>query len=99
MNVEGESILLHLDEEGICASTGSACTSGSLEPSYVILATGLPYEMAHGSIRFSLGKKTTKKEIDFVMTVFPEIIKSLRKISSINLTLRDVLVGGKNDWC
>ena len=91
LNVEGEAILLHLDKEGICASTGSACTSGSLEPSHVILATGLPYELAHGSIRFSLGKKTTKKEIDSVMNVLPEIINSLRQISPVHLTMKEVL--------
>ena len=65
--VEGESILLRLNEEGIRASTGSACSSQSLEPSHVLLATGLTHELAHGSIRFTLGKNTTKKEIDYTI--------------------------------
>ncbi|VVB99938.1 Cysteine desulfurase IscS 2 [uncultured archaeon] len=85
LDVEGESILLCLDKEGIYASTGSACSSQSLEPSHVILATGLPYEAAHGSIRFSLGKSTTKKEIDFVLWKLPPIIRKLRIMSPVKL--------------
>ncbi|MDD5163895.1 MAG: cysteine desulfurase NifS [Candidatus ainarchaeum sp.] len=90
LDVEGEAILLYLDREGICASTGSACTSSSLEPSHVILATGMPYEIAHGNIRFSLGKKTTKKEIDFVIKKLPKIIEKLRKLSPVELSKKEV---------
>ncbi len=79
--VEGESILLNLDMEGIAASSGSACTSGSLEPSYVLLAIGLPHEIAHGSLRLSLGKENTEDEVDYVLEVLPQIIKKLRELS------------------
>jgi cysteine desulfurase len=79
--VEGESILLMLNEHGICASSGSACTSGSLEPSHVLRAMGVPYTAAHGSIRFSLSGYTTEKEIDFVLEKVPPIIDRLRKMS------------------
>lgn len=85
LDVEGESILLHLSEKGICASAGSACTSSSLEPSHVLIAIGRKKEIAHGSIRFSLGRFTTKKDIDYVMKVLPGIIKRLRVISSVNI--------------
>jgi cysteine desulfurase len=81
--VEGESILMALDQEGICVSTGSACTSGSLDPSHVLMAVGLSHQKAHGSIRFSLGKMTTEKEIDYVLKVLPNIIKRLRAISPL----------------
>ena len=79
---EGESILLYLDLEGIAVSTGSACASGSLEPSHVLLATGLPMECAHGSIRFSLGRENTADEIDFVLDTLPAIIGRIRKMST-----------------
>ncbi|MFC1952902.1 cysteine desulfurase NifS [Chloroflexota bacterium] len=79
--VEGESVLLNLDLEGICASTGSACTSGSLEPSHVCLAMGLPPEQAHGSLRLSLGRWTTSEEIDRVLDVLPGVITKLRAMS------------------
>ncbi len=79
--VEGESLLLNLDFEGICVSSGSACTSSSLEPSHVLLACGYPHALAHGSIRFSLGKWTTKEEISRVVAVFPGIVEKLRAIS------------------
>jgi len=79
--VEGESILLQLDFEGIEVSSGSACTSGSLEPSHVLLAMGLPHEIAHGSIRFSLGKGNTEKDIDRVLDVMPPIVEKLRAMS------------------
>ncbi len=79
--VEGESILLLLDEHGICASSGSACTSGSLEPSHVLRAMGVPYTAAHGSVRFSLSRYTTDEEIDKVLEVMPGIIRRLREIS------------------
>lgn len=80
--IEGESILLHLNEAGIRASTGSACSSQNLEPSHVLIATGVGHELAHGSIRFTLGKYTTKKEIDYTIKQLEKIIPFLRKLSS-----------------
>lgn len=79
--VEGEAILLMMNELGICASSGSACTSGSLEPSHVLRAMGVPYTAAHGSIRFSLGKYNTDQEIDFIIENIPPIIEKLRQMS------------------
>lgn len=79
--IEGEAILLSLDRFGICASSGSACTSGSLEPSHVLRAMGLPYTLLHGSIRFSLSRYTTSAEIDRVLEVMPPIVERLRRIS------------------
>jgi len=79
--IEGEAILLNLDIAGIAASSGSACTSGSLEPSHVLLSIGLKHEDAHGSVRFTLGEKTTKEEIDFTIKKLVEIVKRLRKMS------------------
>jgi cysteine desulfurase len=79
--VEGESILLLLDEHGICASSGSACTSGSLEPSHVLRAMGVPFTAAHGSIRFSLSTYTTESEIDTIVDKLPPIIQRLRQMS------------------
>ncbi|MCL4456899.1 MAG: cysteine desulfurase NifS [Nitrospirae bacterium] len=79
--VEGEAILLRLDEYNICASSGSACTSGSLEPSHVLRAMGIPYTAIHGSIRFSLSRYNTEAEADKVIEVMPEIIKELRTLS------------------
>ncbi|MDD5557022.1 MAG: cysteine desulfurase NifS [bacterium] len=79
--VEGEAILLRLNELGICASSGSACTSGSLEPSHVLRAMGVPYTAAHGSVRFSLSRYTTDEEIDFAIERVPPIIRELRAIS------------------
>lgn len=79
--IEGEAILLSLDRFGICASSGSACTSGSLEPSHVLRAMGLPYTLLHGSIRFSLSRYTTSAEIDRVLEVMPAIVERLRMIS------------------
>ena len=81
--VEGESMLLNLDLEGICASTGSACSSSSLEPSHVLLAMGLSHEQAHGSLRFTLGKWTTEEEIEQVLDVLPRIVAKLRAISPL----------------
>jgi cysteine desulfurase len=81
MNAEGESILLNLDMEGIAASTGSACTSGALEPSHVLLSLGLKPEQCHGSIRFTLGRETTEVEIDQVLRTLPQIVDKLRKMS------------------
>jgi cysteine desulfurase len=79
--VEGESMLINLDREGICASSGSACTSGSLEPSHVLLAMGVPPEIAHGSLRFSLGKFNKEEDVERVSEVLPSIVEELRKIS------------------
>jgi len=79
--VEGESMLLHLDSVGIAASSGSACTSGLLEPSHVLTAMGIPARQAHGSLRFSLGKDTREEEIDYVIKVFPGIVEKLRKMA------------------
>jgi cysteine desulfurase len=80
-SVEGEAILLLMDEFGICASSGSACTSGSLQPSHVLRAMGVPFTMAHGSIRFSLSIYNTEKEVDFVIEKVPPIIQRLRDLS------------------
>ena len=79
--VEGEAILLHLDAYGICASSGSACTSGSLEPSHVMRAMGVPFTAAHGSIRLSLSVYNTEEDVDFVLEKLPPIIAQLRKMS------------------
>jgi cysteine desulfurase len=79
--VEGEAILLLMDEWSIAASSGSACTSGSLQPSHVLRAMGVPFTMAHGSIRFSLSIYNTEEEIDFVAEKVPEIIQRLRNLS------------------
>ncbi|MCD6292667.1 MAG: aminotransferase class V-fold PLP-dependent enzyme, partial [Deltaproteobacteria bacterium] len=80
-NIEGESILLMLNEFGICASSGSACTSGSLEPSHVMRAMGVPFTMAHGSIRFSLSVYNTKEDIDEIIKRLPPIVERLRVLS------------------
>ncbi|MBC8178834.1 MAG: cysteine desulfurase NifS [Deltaproteobacteria bacterium] len=80
-SIEGESILLLMDEFGICASSGSACTSGSLQPSHVLRAMGVPFTMAHGSVRFSLSVYNTEEEVDFVIDKIPPIIEKLRKLS------------------
>lgn len=79
--VEGEAILMHLNEYGICASSGSACTSGSLEPSHVLRAMGVDFKFAHGSVRFSLSDQNTQEDVDKVLEVMPGIIENLRKIS------------------
>ena len=81
--VEGESILLLLDSKGICASSGSACTSGSLDPSHVLLAIGLPHEKAHGSLRLSLGMFNTEEEVDYILKELPPIIERLRAMSPL----------------
>ena len=83
LDIEGESLVLYLDNAGICVSSGSACTSKSLEPSHVILALGEPHEVAHSSLRFSLGHYTTKEDIDYVMEVLPGIVRKLRSISPL----------------
>jgi cysteine desulfurase len=79
--IEGEAILLLMDEFGICASSGSACTSGSLQPSHVLRAMGVPFTMAHGSVRFSLSVYNTEEEVDFVLDKIPPIIEKLRSLS------------------
>jgi cysteine desulfurase len=80
-NIEGESILLLLDKFGICASSGSACTSGSLEPSHVLRAMGVPFTAAHGSIRFSLSRYNTEEEVDYTIEKMPQIVNQLRELS------------------
>ena len=87
LDAEGESIVLYLDEAGVACSTGSACTSENLEPSHVIMALGKPHAYAHGAMRFSLGRSTTKKDVDFVMKVLPDIIKKLRMFSPVNIKI------------
>ena len=81
--VEGESMLLYLDMQGVCASSGSACTSGSLDPSHVLLAIGLPHEVAHGSLRLSLCEYNTEEEVDFIAEALPTIIERLRSMSPL----------------
>ncbi|MBI5701186.1 cysteine desulfurase NifS [Candidatus Saganbacteria bacterium] len=81
--IEGESMLLNLDMEGIAAGTGSACSSGSLDPSHVLMAIGLKHELAHGSLRFSLGRLTTKKDIEYVLEKLPQIVNKLRAMSPL----------------
>ena len=81
--IEGESLLLMLDDQGICASSGSACTSGSLDPSHVLLSIGLPHEVAHGSLRLSIGEYNNMEEIDHIIKVVPEVVAYLRSISPV----------------
>ncbi|MCR4430536.1 MAG: cysteine desulfurase NifS [Tepidanaerobacteraceae bacterium] len=81
--IEGESLLLNLDMKDICASSGSACTSGSLEPSHVLLAIGLPHEIAHGSLRLTLGMDNTEEDVDFVLEILPGIVNKLREMSPL----------------
>lgn len=88
LDIEGEAAILYLDAEGIMASTGSACASTSLDPSHVILATGLSYEAAHGSIRFTLGRSTTEADVERVIEVMPGIVERLRRISPVDLDMK-----------
>ncbi|MDP3104864.1 MAG: aminotransferase class V-fold PLP-dependent enzyme, partial [Candidatus Methanoperedens sp.] len=81
--IEGESMILNLDMKGVAASTGSACSSRSLEPSHILLATGLKHEEAHGSLRFTLGRGNTQEDVDYVVSVLPEIVNKLRMISPL----------------
>ena len=81
--MEGESSLLLLQKYGICASTGSACTSSSLEPSHVLLAIGLPHEIAHGSLRLTISELNTQSDIDKVKEILPKIVKKLRELSPL----------------
>lgn len=85
LDVEGEALLLYLDAAGIEASTGSACASASLDPSHVILALGLPYEAAHGSLRFTLGRDTTQEDVDYVVATLPPLVEKLRSISPVRV--------------
>jgi cysteine desulfurase len=88
MDIEGEAAVLYLDALGIYVSTGSACASASLDPSHVILATGLSYEAAHGSLRFTLGKETSKSDVDYVLKVMPGVVEKLRHMSPVNLDMK-----------
>ena len=81
--IEGESLLIMLDMDGICGSSGSACTSGSLDPSHVLLAIGLPHEIAHGSLRLTLSDETTKEELDYVVESVKRIVERLRSMSPL----------------
>jgi len=87
--LEGEALILSLDLKGIAASTGSACSSGSLEPSHVLKAMGIPIEIAHGSARFTLGRSNTREEIDYVLEVLPDIVERLRTMSPVRLSKSD----------
>lgn len=81
--IEGEALLLRLDAKGVAASSGSACTSGSLDPSHVLLALGLPHEIAHGSLRLSIGEQNTEEDIDYVLEILPDIVQILRMMSPL----------------
>ena len=81
--IEGEGLLLLLDAKGICASSGSACTSGSLDPSHVLLALGLPHEVAHGSLRLSLSAYNTEEDVDAILKAVPEVVDYLRNMSPV----------------
>ena len=81
--IEGEGLLLHLDAKGICASSGSACTSGSLDPSHVLLALGLPHEIAHGSLRLSLSEYNTEEDVEAILKAVPEVVTYLRNMSPV----------------
>src|SRR3989338_6493373 len=85
--IEGEALVLYLDAKRISFSTGSACTSESLEPSHVILALGKPYEFAHASMRFTMGRSTTKEDLDYVLSELPNAVEWLRKVSPLNLQI------------
>ena len=103
LDIEGEALLLHLSEKGIYVNTGSACNAEKLEPSHILAALGLPYEYIHGSIRFTLGKSTTDKSINYVLDHLPEIVYKLRQISPLNINIEEkkiisqpaAFVGGK----
>ena len=88
--IEGESLLLLLDDKGICASSGSACTSGSLDPSHVLLALGRPHEIAHGSLRLTLSEETTEEEVDYMIRSVTEVVERLRGMSPV---WRDKITG------
>jgi cysteine desulfurase len=90
--IEGESMLLQLDSKGICASSGSECTSGSLDPSHVLLAIGRPHEIAHGSLRLSLSEWNTEEEVEHILSVVPKEVEYLRNMSPV---WRDLVSGKK----
>ena len=92
--IEGESLLLLLDQRGICASSGSACTSGSLDPSHVLLALGRPHEIAHGSLRLSLSEENTEEDVQAILKAVPEVVAYLREMSPL---WRDK-AGGKKEF-
>ena len=92
LDIEGEAAILYLDSKGIYISTGSACTSTTLDLSHVIVAIGRPHEYAHGSLRFTLGKRTIKEDMDYVMEVFPEIVEKLRAISPVRMEVEQKTV-------
>ena len=81
--IEGESLLLLMDLNGICVSSGSACTSGSLDPSHVLLAIGLPHEIAHGSLRISLNETNSMEDVDYILEVLPKVVSRLREMSPL----------------
>ena len=91
--IEGESLLLLLDDRGICASSGSACTSGSLDPSHVLLAIGRVHDVAHGSLRLSLGEDITAEEVDYIIQNVKEVVAYLRSFSPV---WRDLMSGKKS---
>ena len=91
--IEGESLLLLLDAKGVCASSGSACTSGSLDPSHVLLAIGRVHDVAHGSLRLSLSHYNTEEEVDHILKVVPEVVEYLRNMSPV---WRDLQTGKRN---
>ena len=88
--IEGESMLMLLDAQGICASSGSACTSGSLDPSHVLMAIGLKHEVAHGSLRLSLSELTTEEDIDYIIAQVPPIVEGLRAMSPVWEKIKDL---------
>ena len=81
--IEGESLLLSLDLKGVCGSSGSACTSGSLDPSHVLLSLGMPHEIAHGSLRLTLSDENTEEDVDYILEVLPPIVERLRSMSPL----------------
>ncbi len=93
LGVEGEALLLHLDNNGIMVSSGSACTSGDLDPSHVLLALGLPHEVAHGSMRLSISDETTDEQVDYILAVIPTVIEKIRNLSPL---WEDILHGDNN---
>lgn len=98
-HIEGEAILLHLDFAGIAASSGSACTSMSLEPSHVLMAIGIPVEIAHGNVRFTFGVENTEKEVDYVLSVLPGIVERLRAISPFATAQKGAKKGNDRGAC
>ena len=88
--IEGESMLMLLDAQGVCASSGSACTSGSLDPSHVLMAIGLKHEVAHGSLRLSLSELTTEADIDYIIAQVPPIVEGLRAMSPVWEKIKDL---------